>query len=213
MTAHVIEIGERVAAMKDEMIRKGLQAVLILATDGLPTSSIGLTNNETNEEFINALREIQQLPIWLVIRLCTDDKEVVDFYNGLDKILELNLEVLDDFIDEAKEIHRYNKWLNYSIPIHRCREIGYQNRVFDLLDERPLNKDEVMDLCVMLFGKAFEKAPNIHDEWEEFLKVLGRFLDREKPHFNPVTRKVEPLINVKKLRGHFKKGILCKLKR
>lgn len=121
--------------------------------------------------------------------------------------------MLDDFLNEAKEISKYNKWLNYAIPIHRCREIGYQNRIFDLLDERPLNKDEVFELCVMLFGTAFQKAPNVHDEWNDFLGTLSRFIDREPKHFNPITKKVEPLINVKRLRSHFGGGLFDKLKR
>lgn len=91
MTAHIDEIARRVSFMEEEMTRKGLQAVVILATDGLPTSRLGVTSNETNNHFIEALQRLQQLPIWLVIRLCTDDDEVVNFYNNLDKMLELKL--------------------------------------------------------------------------------------------------------------------------
>jgi hypothetical protein len=91
MTGHIMEIGHRVSLMKEEMTKKGLQAVVILATDGLPTSREGRTSYEINDQFIDALQTLQKLPIWLVIRLCTDDEEVVKFYNNLDKILELKL--------------------------------------------------------------------------------------------------------------------------
>jgi hypothetical protein len=86
-----MEIGRRVSLMEEEMTRKGLQAVVVLATDGLPTSREGITSYEINDQFIDALQQLQKFPIWLVIRLCTDDEEVVKFYNNLDKILELKL--------------------------------------------------------------------------------------------------------------------------
>lgn len=77
--------------MADEMKERGLKAVLILATDGLPTSRQGISSQESSEEFIRALQQLQALPIWLVVRLFTDDEEVVEFYNELDTQLEMNL--------------------------------------------------------------------------------------------------------------------------
>lgn len=77
--------------MADEMMTKGLKAVLILATDGMPTTRDGVNTQAANDEFIRALRQLQTLPIWLVVRLFTDEEEVVEFYNGLDSQLEMNL--------------------------------------------------------------------------------------------------------------------------
>ena len=79
------------SAVADEMTTKGLKAVLILATDGLPTTREGLNSQASNNEFIRALRKLQTLPVWLVIRLFTDEEEVVNFYNNLDAQLEINL--------------------------------------------------------------------------------------------------------------------------
>jgi hypothetical protein len=80
-----------VSVVADEMMSKGLKAVLVLATDGLPTTRQGLNSKAANDEFIGALRQLQTLPIWLVVRLFTNEEEVVDFYNGLDAQLEMNL--------------------------------------------------------------------------------------------------------------------------
>jgi len=41
---------------------------------------------------------------------------------------------------EAAEVTKENPWLNYALPLHRLREFGFHDRVFDILDERPLLK-------------------------------------------------------------------------
>jgi hypothetical protein len=41
-----------------------------------------------------AMRELEGLPIWIVVRLCTDNDKTVQFWNGLDQDLEVPLEVL-----------------------------------------------------------------------------------------------------------------------
>ena len=209
LTQHLVEIGRRIAAMEPRMRRKGLEAVVILATDGLPTSPEGETSEEINNEFVQALQYLQSLPVWVVIRLCTDEQAVVKFYNELDRILELPLEVLDDFFNEAKEIYSHNKWLNYGIPLHRCRELGYQNRIFDLLDERPLNKEEVKVFCCLLFGtQPFEKIHDIHNDWKHFLKILTTVQKEEREQFNPISKKMGPWINVSVLKRTFGGGPL-----
>jgi hypothetical protein len=214
LTSHLVEIGQRIAVMADSMRVHGLEAVVILATDGLPTSPSGETSENVSREFAQALQHLQGLPVWIVVRLCTDDPEVVDFYNSLDKALELPLEVLDDFFDEAKEISRHNRWLNYCLPLHRCRELGYQHRIFDLLDERPLNKDEVAEFCSLLFGpELLERAPDVHEEWNGFVKFVGAIQKDETLQFNPMTKKLEPWIDVGKLKMAFGGGTMSLFRR
>jgi hypothetical protein len=100
---------------------------VILATDGLPSDDQGYGGDEITQEFVSALRALEGLPVWIVIRLCTDDKNITKFYNRLDGLLELNLDVLDDFVGESREVQLKNPWLNYALPMHRCRELGYHD--------------------------------------------------------------------------------------
>ena len=58
------------------------------------------------------------LPVWIVIQLCSDEYDVVEFYNDVDNQLQLSLKVLDDFIGEAEEVHTHNPWLNDTSTTH-----------------------------------------------------------------------------------------------
>ena len=114
-------------------------------------------------------------------------------------------EVLDDFTNEAKEINEYNKWLNYALPLHRCREIGYQNRILDLLDERPLNKMEIQEFVEMMFleTNSMTSLPDANGDWDGFLHELDCILQQEPKQYNPRTKKMEPWINIKLLKKQF----------
>jgi hypothetical protein len=200
LTQHVQEIRQNIVELQPELQRNGTKVAIVLATDGLPTSSDHRQSSSAELEFVQALKLLEGLPVWVVIRLCTDDESVVEFYNDLDSQLEYSLEVLDDFENEAKEIYKYNKFLNYALPLHRCREMGYNHRIFDFLDERELSKDELVDLFVLLFGQEqMAGVPSPHADWKGFCLAIKRIADKEEWHWNPMKRKVQPWVDVKKL--------------
>jgi hypothetical protein len=123
LTQHIWDVQEQVLAMSHDLTQSGKRVVIILATDGLPTDERGYGGRSVTDEFVGALRSLEGLPVWLVIRLCTDEDDVTEFYNSLDSQLELSLEVLDDYLGEAKEVYRMNPWICYGLPLHRCREL------------------------------------------------------------------------------------------
>lgn len=200
ITPLLTKIRDTIAVSTDQLRENGKKAVIVLATDGLPTDSHGTYSVNAAQEFMDVLFSMMHMPIWVVIRLCTDDPEVCKFYNALDCDLELPLEVLGDPIKSSTQVGEHNPWLNYAMPLHRIRERGSQSRVFDILDERPLNKDEVCSLLAIIFGKArIANTPDIHDDWKGFIRALGPIVKQEGTIWNPKTKKLEPWIDIRRL--------------
>ena len=65
---------------------------MVIATDGVSTDG----------DLTDVMRPFEQLPVWVVVRLCTDDDAIVRYWNDIDAELELELDVLDDFASEAE---------------------------------------------------------------------------------------------------------------
>lgn len=219
LTRHVNEIRDIVHNMLPTLTSEGKRIAIVLATDGLPSDYNGFSGAKERNEFIESLKSLEGLPIWIVIRLCTGEESIVDFYNNLDTQLEYPIEVLDDFVAEAKEIRSKNIWLNYSLPLHRCREMGYKHRMFDLLDERRLTLDELRQFCFLLFGDDnFEGVPLPSEDWKSFSKSLAILVNKEQKQVCGTTGingkfKRKYLISMNKLRHEYSdyvKGcVLC----
>lgn len=203
LTQHIWDIEEHIAGMATELRRSGKIVAIILATDGLPTDEQGYGGEDITEEFIRALRALEGLPVWTVIRLCTDEQAVKDFYNSLDNQLEISLEVIDDYMGEAREVYKQNPWITYALPLHRCRELGYHDRLFDLIDERPLTAGEARNFCCFILGLTEEELPDPGVDPAEFAKEVKNRLELESLQWNPMKKKMLPWIIVKDLKKSF----------
>jgi hypothetical protein len=201
LTQHVQAIRQHILSMQPHLQHNGAKVAVVLATDGLPSDSQGYANDSVKREFVSALRSLEGLPVWIVVRLCTDEDDVVQYWNDLDSQLELSLEVLDDFESEAKEVYAVNPWLTYGLPLHRMREMGFHHPLFDLLDERKLSRDEVRSFLRILFGSY--EAPDPEENWMGFCSAVERLLVKEKKLWNPVVKKVMPWIDLKQLNRQY----------
>jgi len=201
LVQHIEEIAQSVKGLEPQLRADGCRVTIVLATDGLPTDERGYGGAAIQQQFVEALRGLEGLPVWVVIRLCTDEDKVVEFYNDLDGQLELSLEVLDDFIEEAGEVHEHNPWLNYALPLHRLREMGYQHRIFDMMDERPFTHEELREYCTLLLidSSPSDELPDPSADWKTFSKTVKNLLAKQEGQYNPVKRRVAPWIDVKKM--------------
>ena len=125
------QIHGKILALADTL-RNGRQlASIVILTDGEPTDG----------DILEALKPFEELPVWIVIRLCTNDED-----------LELNIEVLEDLNEEAVEVFQHNPWLNYCEPLHRLREFGMPLKEIDMLDECQLSLDQIRLICSIMYG-------------------------------------------------------------
>lgn len=203
LTKHVQQIRNFIAPMTNQLRQYGQVVSIILATDGLPSDESGNEGHIILSQFVNALRSLEGLPVWVVVRLCTDDEKVFDFYNSIDAQINLPYDVLDDFHGEALEVYLRNPWLTYALPLHRFREQGFYIPVLDLIDERALTASEVRDLCMLLFQHA-RSLPDPAVDWINFLRALASLQHHEKRQFNSVMNTLCPWIDLRRL--HFVHG-------
>lgn len=80
------------------------------------------------------------------------------------------------------------------------REMGIQNRLFDLLDERSFTLSELYDFCVMLFSvREYGAIPDPEVDFAAFARKLSSLVDNEPKQYNPVVGKAKKLIDVKEV--------------
>ncbi|KAK3239400.1 hypothetical protein CYMTET_50677 [Cymbomonas tetramitiformis] len=180
----------------------GKKIGIVLATDGLPSDHRGYTTDNDLNDFKNSLRSLQELPVWVVVRLCTDDDKVVDFWSEVDRELELPLEVLDDFKGEALEVFELNPWLTYGLALHQTREFCVQDKLFDLLDERKFTIGEVRSFISLLFQSDDLPEPGL--DWESFETAVRQLVDRAGQVWDPVSLKFKPWIDMRRLRRDYR---------
>jgi len=194
---HVREVGGAIASIEHELRASGQQVVLTIVTDGLPSDG----------DLTVPMQALARLPVWIVVRLCTDEQNVLDFWNSMDSALECDIEVLDDLAGEAAECAQYNSWLTYGPPLHRVREWGMHHKLFDLLDERKLAPTEVRELAAIVIGGGQLPHPEI-DSAGLVEDAVRRQLDLEQP-FNPVRKRRTPWIDERRLRRALRTGHCC----
>jgi hypothetical protein len=207
LVKHLQEIRDEIRALEGSLRQSGTQVAVVLATDGIPTDDQGNPSEAVRRSFVQTLKSLEGLPVWMVVKLCTDEESVVQFWNEIDREVELSIEVLDDYPSEALEVHKLNPWLNYGLPLHRVREIGFFDRTFDLIDERKLYKEELVPFFRVLFGAgALDGIADPEVDWDAFVRRIENLTQAEKTQWNPVTKRREPWINIQRLKREYGRG-------
>lgn len=70
------------------LIQQWKRATIIIATDGEPSDG----------DLGKLLSKLQNHPVSIVVRVCTNDRHVLNYWNTLDRELGLSLDVVDDLL-------------------------------------------------------------------------------------------------------------------
>lgn len=186
LCGHIREVVTTFQKMEAELRSRNKSVSMTIFTDGIATDG--------NIE--DVLRPLEDFPARTVVRLCTDDTDTVDYWNGIDSRLEnFNLDVLDNYFAECEEVMRFNPWLNYAEPIHCIREFGVHYAELDLIDERRLSPEEIKRLLAIILGGRSDDYPHPADT-ETFIQYMQERLRANPNLFNPHLRRTTPLICV-----------------
>lgn len=175
------------------------QVFVCMMTDGKP--------NDKSQTVTQMRRLVSQLPVSIIIRLCTDEKEVMEFYNDLDGEEEFSLDVIDDWQSEAKEIRDAgNRWLTYSRALHLVREAGIAIRLFDLLDEQRFRPLQIAEFISYLIRPAADHPLPSHEDKQHFCDVVRPFVNTETSAWDPLLKKETQIVNIKEVRNVLGRG-------
>ena len=79
---------EKIRQVEPMLRQSGQKAAIVIMTDG----------ESSDGDLAAAMAPLQQLPVWVVVRLCTDDDNVVSYWNSIDEKLEVEMDVIDDML-------------------------------------------------------------------------------------------------------------------
>jgi hypothetical protein len=193
---HIRQIIERIRGMEQQLRANRQLACVMIATDGV--SSDG--------DIAAAMAPLKHLPAWVVIRMCTDDDKIVEYWNNIDQQVEIDMDVLDDLSAEAAEVTSANNWLTYGEPLHRLREFGIPVKEIDILDSDLLSLEQTRMMCTIIFGGRLDDYPHPEEDWKEFISKVDSMNKQAGKVWAPNKNKYQDWINTSRLSSLHKKG-------
>eukprot|EP01039_Chlorochromonas_danica_P005675 gene5675-6258_t len=186
---HVKEVVNKIKRMESSLRANGQKACVVILTDG----------ESSDGNLSTAMQDLKALPVWTVVRLCTDEEKVVDYWNNIDNELELDMDVLDDLCGEAQEVRASNPWLTYGEPLHRLREFGIPIKELDLLDEAKLSLDQIRNFVSVLFGGKADDYPHPEVNRRAFLQAVEQEARRLPMVWSPISRSPKLWVDARRM--------------
>ena len=200
LCAAIRSVVAQIRALEPMLRATGRQAMFVIASDGEPSDG----------SVANELRALNSLPVMTIIRLCTDDQQMTDFWERIDKDLEGNLDILDDLSSESREIAGVCPYLTYGLPLHHLREWGCHSTLLDILDEKPLTKSQLAQLAVLVIGQRAADLPSPELDWRAFLTALNT-AQADNTVFSPTRKNLQPWFDIKKVNAAYGGSQACLL--
>lgn len=203
------DITKVIMAISPYLREQGRKVCVVLTTDG----------ESSDGDLIQALRPLQDLPVWLVVILFTASPDIISFWHNIDRQVSLAMDVISDIVTEATQVHETNPWLTYGVPLHQMRMLGASIRELDLLDERPLNINQMERVLKLVLpeecwakitNKAEENFAGFVDEVDIIMKLhLKQSLASSSSSGTPImtpTASLLPLSTISSTNTHAHSG-------
>ena len=195
--AQINEVVRKIQEMDDLLRNNNQTAAVIICTDGVSTDG----------DVATAMKPLQDLPVWVVVRLCTDDDELIEYWNNIDGELELEMDVLDDIKGEAIEVKTANPWLHYGEALHRLREFGASIKEMDLIDEAALSSEQMAVIAAVLSGTGnVRDLPHPDEDFDSFCSEIKKNSTEDKWIYDPIIERPTPWIDMKELQKMYGSG-------
>jgi hypothetical protein len=102
----LVEVAAQVRWIEDILRITDKQALVVLVTDG----------EATDGSVADALRPLEGLPVHVLVRLCSEDRQVLRYWRGLAADVDVNLTVVASLRAEAQRVHAVNRSVHTATP-------------------------------------------------------------------------------------------------
>ncbi len=170
---HIFEITQEIRSMEAKLLREQQLVHVTIATDG----------EASDGDIYEALRPLTMLPVKILIRLCTSEEKVVNFWNKVKEDIENRIDVLDDLRSQSVQVSHHNSSLTYGEPIHRMREFGMSTNLFQIMDSVELSPEYFSTFCELIYGK--EKVRHLIPAECNMAKFLDQLEELHNNHDDP----------------------------
>lgn len=104
----------------------------------------------TDGDIIEVLKPLEGYPIQVIIRIYTDQREILDYWQDINSQLHLDISILNSLRDTAAAYSKKNSWLTYGEHLHLLREFGVIFAGINLMSHKELPRDDIKDISQLL---------------------------------------------------------------